>query len=84
MNLHIKVKSPNNISKWQMEFNLAFKGLICRTNLTKNNGLNMGKILYNKLPEELKKVEHKYRFKSKVKKYLLQNVFYSVNEYLST
>jgi hypothetical protein len=27
MNLPIKVKSPNNISKWQMEFNSAFKGL---------------------------------------------------------
>jgi hypothetical protein len=40
-------------------------------------------ILYNKLPEQLKKVEPKYRFKNKVKKYLLQNVFYSVNEYLS-
>jgi hypothetical protein len=24
----IKVKSPNNISKWQMGFNSAFKGLI--------------------------------------------------------
>jgi hypothetical protein len=23
----IKVKSPNNISKWQMGFNSAFKGL---------------------------------------------------------
>jgi hypothetical protein len=38
--------------------------------------------LYNKLPEQLKKVEPKYRFKNNVKKYLLQNVFYSVNEYL--
>jgi hypothetical protein len=28
MHLTINVKSPNNISKWQMEFNLAFKGLI--------------------------------------------------------
>jgi hypothetical protein len=25
--LPINVKSPNNISKWQMEFNSAFKGL---------------------------------------------------------
>jgi hypothetical protein len=25
----INVKSPNNISKWQMGFNLAFKGLKC-------------------------------------------------------
>jgi hypothetical protein len=24
---HINVKSPNNISKWQMGYNLAFKGL---------------------------------------------------------
>jgi len=24
----IKVKSPNNISEWQMGFNSAFKGLI--------------------------------------------------------
>jgi hypothetical protein len=27
MHLPINVKSPNNISKWQMEFNAAFKGL---------------------------------------------------------
>jgi hypothetical protein len=27
----INVKSPNNTSKWQMEFNLAFKGLISCT-----------------------------------------------------
>jgi hypothetical protein len=44
----------------------------------------MGTTLYNKLLEQLKKVEPKHRFKNKVKNYLLQNVFYSVNEYLST
>jgi hypothetical protein len=27
MHLPINVKSPNNISKWQMEFNSSFKGL---------------------------------------------------------
>jgi hypothetical protein len=27
MHLPINVESPNNISKWQMGFNLAFKGL---------------------------------------------------------
>jgi hypothetical protein len=27
MHLPINVKSPNNISKWQMKFNSAFKGL---------------------------------------------------------
>jgi hypothetical protein len=28
MHLPIKVKSPNNISKWQMEFNSVFNGLM--------------------------------------------------------
>jgi hypothetical protein len=29
MHVPINVKSSNNISKWQMEFNSAFKGLKC-------------------------------------------------------
>jgi hypothetical protein len=29
----IKVKSPNNASKWQMGFNSAFKGLSKRLNV---------------------------------------------------
>jgi hypothetical protein len=29
MHLPINVKSPNNISKWQVGFNSAFKWLIC-------------------------------------------------------
>ena len=28
MHVPINVKSPNNISEWQMEFNSAFKGLM--------------------------------------------------------
>jgi hypothetical protein len=30
MHVPINVKSPNNISKWQMGFNSAFKGLILK------------------------------------------------------
>jgi len=56
--------------------------LTCRTNLAKNNGVNMGIALYNKLPQNLKKLDMKHTFKNKVKKFLLQNVFYSVDEYL--
>jgi hypothetical protein len=33
----INVKSPNNISKWQMGFNSAFKGLI-KHHAVKENG----------------------------------------------
>jgi hypothetical protein len=29
----IKVKSPNNASKWQMGFNSAFKGLSTKVNI---------------------------------------------------
>jgi hypothetical protein len=32
MHVPINVKSPNNISKWQMGFNSAFKGLISHPN----------------------------------------------------
>ena len=56
--------------------------LTCRTNLAKNNGVNMGIALYNKLPQNLKKLDMRHTFKNKVEKFLLQNVFYSVDEYL--
>jgi hypothetical protein len=36
MHLPINVKSPNNISKWQMRFNSAFKGLMLREIMLKN------------------------------------------------
>jgi len=39
--------------------------LTCRTNLAKNNGLNMGIALYNKLPPNLKKLDTKHIFKKK-------------------
>jgi hypothetical protein len=34
------------------------------------------------LPQQLKKLETKHKFKKEVKKYLLQNAFYSVHEFL--
>jgi hypothetical protein len=38
MHLPINVKSPNNISKWQMAFNSAFKGLNCWTSSSDISG----------------------------------------------
>jgi hypothetical protein len=35
----INVKSPNNISKWQMEFNSAFKGLNSKSLLLLNDNV---------------------------------------------
>jgi len=39
--------------------------------MAKNNGVNMGIALYNKLPQNLKKMDVKHTFKNKVKKFLL-------------
>jgi hypothetical protein len=38
MHLPINVKSPNNISKWQMGFNSEFKGLIIAENRIEGDG----------------------------------------------
>jgi hypothetical protein len=78
-----KLEFNSDVHDYNTRHKIDLHPLICRTNLTKNNGLYMGITLYNKLQEQLKKLEPKYRFKNNVKKYLLQNVFYSVNEYLS-
>ena len=56
--------------------------LSCRTNIAKNNGINMGIKLYNKLPQFLKTINSKHKFKNSVNKFLLQHVFYSVDEFL--
>jgi hypothetical protein len=56
----------------------------CRTTLFKNNVANMGIKLYNKLPNKVKKLEKLHKFKRKLKYYLLQHMFYSVDEYMSS
>jgi hypothetical protein len=41
MHLPINVKSPNNISKWQMGFNSAFKGLNRNENVYKEQNVKI-------------------------------------------
>jgi hypothetical protein len=55
----------------------------CRTTLFKNNVANMGIKLYNKLPNKVKKLEKLQKFQRKLKYFLLQHIFYSVDEYMS-
>jgi hypothetical protein len=54
-----------------------------RTNMAKLNDINRGIILYNKSPSYLKKINKKQKFKHSMKQFLLQYVFYSVEEYLN-
>jgi hypothetical protein len=55
----------------------------CRTTLLRNNVANVGIKSYNKLPNKLKKLEKMEEFKRKLKYFLLQHIFYSVDEYMS-
>ena len=49
--------------------------LTCRKNLAKNIGVNMGIALYNKLPQNLKKLDMKHTFKNKVKNFYCKMCF---------
>jgi hypothetical protein len=79
---HDKLEHNSDLHEHDTRHKTDLHPLTCRTNLAKNNGLNMGIALYNKLPQNLSKLDTKHIFKNKVKKFLLQNVFYSVDEYL--
>jgi thermostable 8-oxoguanine DNA glycosylase len=54
----------------------------CRTTLLKNNSANMGLKLYNKLSNTIKRLDKMQEFKRKLKYFLMQHTFYSVDEYM--
>ena len=54
----------------------------CRTTVYKNNYGNVGIKLFNKLPNSRKKVGKPQEFKRRLQKFLMQRVFYSIDEYM--
>ena len=56
----------------------------CRTTLFKNGSANMGIKLYNKLLKTIKRLDMIQEFKRRLKCFLLQHIFYSVDEYMSS
>jgi hypothetical protein len=52
----------------------------CVTTLLKNSSENVGNKLFNKLPETIKTLEKIQEFKGRLKYFLLQHIFYSVDE----
>ena len=52
-----------------------------RTEVCKNSVKNLGKRLYNKLPNHIKCIEDIQHFRRKLKLFLLQQSCYSVEEY---
>ena len=57
--------------------------LTCRTNIAKDNGLSLGIKLFNKLPNSIKILNPKHKFKIGVNKFLLEHVFYSLDEFFN-
>jgi hypothetical protein len=56
----------------------------CRTTLLKKSSENVGIKLYNKLPNKIKRLEKIQEFKRRLKYFLLQHIFISVDEYMSS
>jgi hypothetical protein len=54
----------------------------CRTNVVKNGVMNMGIRLYNRIPNKIREVEKMRQVKRVLRSYLVQHMFYSVEEYI--
>jgi hypothetical protein len=55
----------------------------CRTTLFKNSSANVGIKLYSKLPNTIKRPDKIQELEKRLRYFLLQHVFYSVDEYMS-
>ena len=56
----------------------------CRTTIFKNSSANEGTKLHNKLPNIIKRLDKIQVFKRRLKYFLLQHIFCSVDEYMSS
>jgi hypothetical protein len=54
----------------------------CRTTLLKNSSANVGIKLCNRLPNEIKRLDKMQVFKKRLKHFLQQHTFYSLDEYM--
>ena len=58
-----------------------FHVLRCNTLLFKGSVINVGSRLYNMMPTKIKQLESFRDFKRRLKLFLLDHTFYSVNEF---
>jgi hypothetical protein len=77
-----ELKQNMAIHDYKTQHRLDFQTQFCRTDIFKRSVNNLGTKLYNELPNYLKNVERLKHLK-KLKAFLLQQTFYSVDEYLS-
>jgi hypothetical protein len=65
------------------DIDLIFKHSFVELIFLKKSVTNLGTKLYKKLPNYIKNLENLKPFKKQLKVFLLQQTFYSVDEYLS-
>ena len=79
-----KIKYNREIHDHRTRQKSDLRTQFCRTTIFKNSSANMGIKLYNKLPYAIKKLDKMQEFKTRLKYFLMQHTFYSVNEYISS
>ena len=77
------LKQNLDIHNYETRHRSDFQTQFCRTDIFKKSVFNLGTKLYNKLPNYIKNSENLKPFKKQLKALLLQQTFYSVDEYLS-
>jgi hypothetical protein len=92
------MQSKNMVATWHVylafglvaiineQLELHSQGLylqLCNIACCKRSVINMGIKIHNNLPSEWKRIENFKVFKNKLKSYLLQNCFYSLQEFFS-
>jgi hypothetical protein len=68
----------NHSTRQKLNLHVQF----CRTNVSKNGVMNMGIKLYNKIPNKIREIGKMRQFKRVFTSYLVQHVFYLVEEYM--
>jgi hypothetical protein len=77
-----RLKQNLAIHDYETRHRSDFQTQFCRTDIFKKNVINLGTTLYDKLPNYIKNLENLKPFKKQLKAFLLQQTFYSVDEYL--
>lgn len=68
---------------YETRFHQNFQYPRHRLTLVQKNPQYMGKTLYNKLPNILKDIMKENSFKHKLKRFLMEKMYYSVDEFLN-
>jgi hypothetical protein len=76
--LHKNIEIHSHSTCQKLNLHVQF----CRTDVFKNDVMNARIKLYNRLPNQIGKLEESQQFLRKLRSFLLHHTFYSVAEYM--